>query len=74
MDVYRLSPDSGDDDLEEFFENDGVCVIEWAENILYLLPESYLKIDIINLGETKRLIRLSADEPKYKKIIESVSR
>jgi tRNA threonylcarbamoyladenosine biosynthesis protein TsaE len=72
MDVYRLSPESGDDDLEEFFEKDGVCVIEWAENIAYLLPDSYLKIEITTLGETKRLVRMSSKDPKYIEIIESV--
>lgn len=72
MDVYRINPNSGDDDLEEFFEKDGVCVIEWAENIAYLLPASFLKIEIKNLGGTKRLVRMSSDDPKYEKIIESV--
>ncbi|HHZ11391.1 MAG TPA: tRNA (adenosine(37)-N6)-threonylcarbamoyltransferase complex ATPase subunit type 1 TsaE [Acholeplasmataceae bacterium] len=72
MDVYRINPESGDDYLEEYFEKDGVAVVEWAENIAYLLPDSLLKIDIKNLGGTKRLVVLSATDPKYGKIIESV--
>lgn len=72
MDVYRLNRESGDDDLEEFFEKDGICVIEWAENIEYLLPEAYLKIEIVILLDNQRRLILSANDPKYIKIIESV--
>lgn len=72
MDVYRIDKSTQDDDLEEFFEKDGICVIEWAENIDYLLPEEYLKIDIQNLGNNERKVTLSSNANKYKKIIESV--
>lgn len=72
MDVYRINQQSGDDDLEEFFEKGGVTVVEWAENIAYLLPEEYLKIDIKIIGENSRLLTLSSNSPKYIDIIERV--
>jgi len=73
MDVYRISKNSGDDDLEEFFEKKGVTVVEWAENIDFMLPEDFLKIEIKNLGNTSRRLTLSSNDKKYIKIIESVA-
>ena len=72
MDVYRINKHSQDNDLEEFFEQDGVCVIEWADNIAYLLPKDYLKIDIKDIGNDHRLVTLQANNHQYEKIIESV--
>jgi len=45
MDVYRILDAFGDFELEEYFEDDGVCVIEWAEQIKELLPDE--RIDIV---------------------------
>lgn len=70
MDVYRIDENSGDDYLEEYFEGGGVSVVEWAENINYLLPKDYLKIDIKNLGDNIRMLKLSTDSPQYIEIIE----
>lgn len=70
MDVYRINKNSGDDDLEEFFEKGGVTVVEWAENIDYLLPDEYLKINIKDLGNNRRLLQFSGKGGKYMNIIE----
>ena len=72
MDVYRINANTGDDSLEEYFELDGVCVIEWAENIEYLLPKEYLKIAIEILKDNTRKVTLSSDSLKYQKIIEEL--
>lgn len=73
MDVYRINKDSGDDDLEEFFEMNGVTVIEWAENIEYLLPDELLKIDIEILEDNLRKVTLNGFGEKYNKIIEELN-
>lgn len=45
MDVYRLEDGSGDElGLEEYFNGDGVNVIEWSQFIADELPENYLRI------------------------------
>lgn len=45
MDVYRLEDGSGDElGLEEYFNGDGVNVIEWSQFIADELPEQYLRI------------------------------
>jgi tRNA threonylcarbamoyladenosine biosynthesis protein TsaE len=72
MDVYRIDSSSGDDSLEEFFELDGVSVIEWAENIAYILPNEYLKIKIEILNDSSRKVTLKGIGDKYNKLIEEL--
>jgi len=73
MDVYRINKDSGDDDLEEFFEMGGVTVIEWAENIEYLLPEELLKIHIKIIENGERILTITCVGQGYEKIIEELN-
>jgi tRNA threonylcarbamoyladenosine biosynthesis protein TsaE len=72
MDVYRISKDSGDDDLEEFFEMDGVAVVEWAENIDYLLPQELIKIEIEILPDSSRKVSISSFGQRYDEIIKDL--
>ncbi|MCK8623913.1 tRNA (adenosine(37)-N6)-threonylcarbamoyltransferase complex ATPase subunit type 1 TsaE [Apilactobacillus xinyiensis] len=45
MDVYRLDDGSGDElGLDEYFNGDGVNVIEWSQFVEDELPDNYLKI------------------------------
>ncbi len=59
-DCYRLS--SGEDaerlGLTDYFGGDNICVIEWAENILDALPESYKTVKIERIDENTRRITL----------------
>ena len=59
-DCYRLS--SGEDaealGLTDYFYSDGVCVIEWSENIKDVIPETAKKVKIIKLSENSRKIIL----------------
>ena len=32
--------------LDDYLFGDGICLIEWAENITSILPDGYIKIDI----------------------------
>ena len=70
LDVYRINEASKDDDLEEFFEKDGLCVVEWAENIAYLLPKNLLKIDIEILNDGTRKITIDSQNPEYYPMME----
>lgn len=72
MDVYRIGNGTGDDDLEEFFEMDGVSVIEWAENIEYILPSELLKINIEIIEDSKRKVTLISNSEKYDRVIEGL--
>ncbi len=69
MDVYRISDDSGDDYLEEYFEQNGVCVIEWADNIKSMLPDSRLDIKILVDDSFNRHITISSNSTEYENLI-----
>lgn len=48
FDVYRIGDPAEMDEIgyEDYFYGDGVCLIEWANLIEELLPESYIEITI----------------------------
>lgn len=61
FDMYRLT--SKDDAYELGFEdyfkkNDGIILIEWAENVSGLFSPPYTKISIEKLSNTKRKIKV----------------
>ena len=58
MDVYRLDGDSDIDFLLEYFDRDGVCVIEWASIIEQDLPPVRIDIKIQHLEGDKREITI----------------
>lgn len=59
-DCYRLS--SGEDaealGLTDYFYGDGVCVIEWSENIIDALPKNCKSVTIEKINEFTRKIIL----------------
>lgn len=59
-DCYRLS--SGEDatmlGLTDYFGEDNVCIIEWAENIKDALPENCKEVVIEKISENERKIIL----------------
>lgn len=67
IDLYRLdSPDEFEDiGGEEAFSNDTVCVIEWAERIDALLPDSTLRIAIRLTGEESREFDCAANGSRF---------
>lgn len=47
FDAYRIDSQSWiDGGFDEYLYNEGVCIIEWAENLTDILPENTLKITI----------------------------
>ena len=68
LDVYRI--DADDFELEEYFEEGGVCVVEWANNIKELLPDEVLSITIKDLGNNRRQVTLESSAKAYIEIIE----
>jgi len=60
MDVYRISLEEADElGLEEYFDDDGVCLIEWARKIDELLPEDRVQIEIFRQGDDERLLKVT---------------
>ena len=59
-DCYRLS--SGEDavalGLNDYWEGDNICFIEWPENVAGALPENCKKVFIRKTGDNEREIEL----------------
>ena len=56
FDFYRLS--SGEDaealGLTDYFYGEGICFLEWHENVAEVIPDFAQKVTIEKCGETKR--------------------
>ncbi len=53
FDAYRLenADISNLDWLDDYLFGDGICLIEWAENISSILPDGYIKVEIAKKPE-----------------------
>lgn len=58
LDVYRIGSSNDDFELEEYFYQNGLTIIEWANIIEDLLPEDTWVINIYRLSDVKRLVEL----------------
>ena len=56
IDLYRLDniEEIADLGLDDYLYGKGVCVVEWAEKGLSIMPEEHLLIEISHLSETDR--------------------
>ena len=74
FDLYRLDAPEQLDDLgyEEYFFGDWVCVIEWAEKIMELLPPDHLEIRIAGEDEVRSL-DIRAAGPRSADVLSRVS-
>ena len=72
MDVYRLEGDVKELGLEEYFDGDGVTIIEWADMIKNNLPEERLDIFIRVTGEDSRTFILKPYGKEYEDICEAI--
>jgi len=63
-DCYRLS--SGEDaeslGLTDYFYGNGICVIEWGENIKDALPEKCKRVIIKKTDENTRIIEIPEED------------
>lgn len=73
FDVYRLEDPQQLYDIgyEEYFFDQGVTVIEWAQLIRDLLPKQYLQISIdLGTSENQRVIDMEPYGDRYTDILE----
>jgi tRNA threonylcarbamoyladenosine biosynthesis protein TsaE len=74
FDLYRLE---GPQDIlglgyEEYFYDDAITVIEWADRLGRLLPEEFLKIELLTQGRGRRRIKISAFGSRYQKLYRKI--
>lgn len=76
MDVYRLEEGGGDDlGLEEYFNGDGVNVVEWSKFVADELPNQYLRIIFKrddSQGDNVRTLTFEAKGDRFEKMISEV--
>ncbi|MFT8319247.1 MAG: tRNA (adenosine(37)-N6)-threonylcarbamoyltransferase complex ATPase subunit type 1 TsaE [Sporolactobacillus sp.] len=73
MDVYRITDDE-DIGIEDYLAQDGVTVIEWAENIPSWLPEDYLSIRLVRSGDMDRELSLSAKGKEAERLCREIEK
>ncbi len=67
IDLYRLDhiEEITDLGLDDYLYGNGVCVVEWAEKGLGILPTEHLLIQISYLSDTERSFRLKPSGQRY---------
>lgn len=60
FDFYRLEhfEETLEIGVEEYFWGDGVCVVEWPEIVIPLLPDTYYNVNIKSTGSNSRWIEI----------------
>jgi tRNA threonylcarbamoyladenosine biosynthesis protein TsaE len=72
MDVYRLDDSAEDLGFDEYFNGEGVTVVEWAHLIEEQLPEQLLSLSILREGDSERKILLKPCGERYEKLCKDV--
>jgi tRNA threonylcarbamoyladenosine biosynthesis protein TsaE len=72
MDVYRVADAYEDLGFDEYFEGDGVTVVEWAHLIEEQLPEEHLSIFLYHEGEEKRRMVLIPKGERYQELCKEI--
>lgn len=67
IDLYRLDriEEVIELGLEDYLYRGGVCVVEWAEKALAVLPTEHLLVEISFLSDTSRSITLKPNGERY---------
>ncbi|HBY83136.1 tRNA (adenosine(37)-N6)-threonylcarbamoyltransferase complex ATPase subunit type 1 TsaE [Staphylococcus sp.] len=72
MDCYRLEDSEEDLGFDEYFEDNGLTVIEWSQFIEDLLPDESLTINIEVIDEMSRHITIEAKGEYYEAMKEAL--
>ena len=71
IDLYRLDhiEEIAELGLDDYLYGNGVCVVEWAEKGLSLLPIEHLLIQISYLSDNERSFQLKPNGKRYREIL-----
>ena len=72
MDVYRVEDAFEDLGFDEYFEGNGVTVVEWAHLIEEQLPDSLLTIYLYHQSEQARKIVLMPTGTRYEELCKEI--
>jgi tRNA threonylcarbamoyladenosine biosynthesis protein TsaE len=76
IDAYRIRDEDEFESLgvEEYFEGDGLVLIEWADRVNRCLPPDRVEIHIEVTGPQSRRFEIAAVGPRYTNVIEQLHR
>lgn len=71
VDFYRLDhvEDIYDLGIDDYLFGNGLCVIEWAEKGMELMPDERLLIEIEHVSENERKLSLKASGKRYEEML-----
>ncbi|WP_408009074.1 tRNA (adenosine(37)-N6)-threonylcarbamoyltransferase complex ATPase subunit type 1 TsaE [Pseudalkalibacillus sp. A8] len=72
MDVYRLEDSDEDLGFDEYFEGEGVTVVEWAHLIEDFLPADRLAITIRRVGDDERELMIEPTGERSNSVCEEL--
>jgi tRNA threonylcarbamoyladenosine biosynthesis protein TsaE len=76
FDTYRLSGprEFAELGVEEYFQGDGVCVVEWADKVAGVLPAEHLRIEITAHDQRRRQFHVTGTGPRYEMLVNQLGR
>ena len=76
IDLYRLDriEESMELGLDDYLYGKGVCVVEWAEKALSILPRNHLLIKISYLSDTGRSFQIEPSGQRYLELVKQLSK
>lgn len=76
VDLFRLGTEREAEDLglEEYFQGQGIIVIEWADKIPSLLPKDVLRIHLSHTGERTRSVEIIGKGAPYEEIVDNLTK
>ena len=71
IDFYRLDnlEEIAELGLDDYLYGNGVCVVEWAEKGLSLLPAEHLLIEMSYVSDTERSLKLKPGGKRYRNLV-----
>jgi len=74
IDFYRLDriEEIADLGLDEYLYGKGVCVVEWAEKGMAVLPEEHLLINLSYISDTERSISFEPEGNRYVNLLKTL--
>ncbi|MBM4406887.1 MAG: tRNA (adenosine(37)-N6)-threonylcarbamoyltransferase complex ATPase subunit type 1 TsaE [Chloroflexi bacterium] len=74
VDLYRIdsTPEAVDLGLDDYFNSTAVTVIEWADKAPLAMPPDRLRVEMTDLGGTKRRITVTAQGGRSQRLLQAV--
>jgi tRNA threonylcarbamoyladenosine biosynthesis protein TsaE len=70
IDLFRLGEEEVDEfPLEEYFEAEGVCVVEWPEKMENYRPNEFFKVELEFVDEVRRNVEIEAVGKRYEETL-----